>query len=113
MKGKSYAKINKQLAELEPFLEGLEKKVAKVFEPHDEAINVLSCKAEQYGPKTWVTVSRMYSYLPMNYAILKALAEAFGTENFEIGNMARSGCETCDHGSSYSHTFSFVREDLD
>lgn len=57
-----------------------------------------------------ILTSRMYSYLPLTYKIMKNLAEVFGTEDYTTNQEHLTGCETCDYGSSYSHDFTYSIE---
>lgn len=57
-----------------------------------------------------VEVSRMYEFLPLTFAHLKKLAVIFGTERFAVDQDSYKGCETCDYGSKYTHTFTFQRD---
>jgi len=39
------------------------------------------------------------------FPTLLALRELFGTEKINVDDYAQGGCETCDYGSDYGHTF--------
>lgn len=52
-----------------------------------------------------IVVERMYSYVEVQFSHLQDLSELFQTQNINIGDRDfYSGCETCDHGSSYRVT---------
>lgn len=54
-----------------------------------------------------IELSQMYEYLEVqiNYETLKKVSEFFETENINVDQDFSSGCETCDYGSKYTHTF--------
>lgn len=51
-----------------------------------------------------VRVSQMYEFVNLTFAILKQISEHYGTDEIDVDDYARSGCDTCDYGSSYTHT---------
>lgn len=56
-------------------------------------------------------VTGMYEYdnrvLPKD-EVLQKLAEEFGYSNYDVyDDISNSGCETCDHGSSYGKAIRF------
>ncbi len=54
-----------------------------------------------------VTVGKMYSApcIVVNLSNLMKLSEMFGTEKIDVDNYANAGCDTCEYGSDYGHTF--------
>jgi hypothetical protein len=52
-----------------------------------------------------ICVKKMYEFVPMNFKVLKGLGELFGTDQIDVDNWSRSGCQTCDYGSSYEVKF--------
>lgn len=82
--------------------------VEKVFEepgytPHLDVI----VETVDDGATKVVKVERMYSYVDLTFERTEALAGIFGTRNYVVDEWSREGCETCDYGSEYVHTFSF------
>lgn len=51
-----------------------------------------------------IEVGQMYEYVGLNFAKLMKLSELFGTQEIDVDNYAQEGCESCDWGSSYTHT---------
>ena len=52
-----------------------------------------------------ITINCMYEAPSPTLAVLKNLAEFFGTENInDDDHFANGGCETCDYGSSHGYT---------
>jgi hypothetical protein len=52
-----------------------------------------------------ITLNCMYAAPSPTLAVLRQLAEFFGTENInDDDHFANEGCETCDYGSSYGYT---------
>lgn len=47
--------------------------------------------------------AEMYEAPTLTFALLRALADYYGTELIHIDSIAKSGCETCDYGSLYGH----------
>lgn len=99
MKTTTGAKINKLVSTLE-------EEVRAVFDflsyNHDKITVAVR------GDKVDVQVSQMYEYVDLTFAKLKALAEVFGTEDFNMDGWSSSGCETCDYGSQYVKEFTFT-----
>lgn len=56
-----------------------------------------------------LSYGKMYEAPTLNFSALMKLSELFGTENIDVDNYSRGGCETCDWGSDYGHTIQ-VRE---
>lgn len=48
-----------------------------------------------------------------NYELLKSLAELFRTTAINVDDYNMGGCETCDWGSSYGHTFNIEHPNVD
>lgn len=81
--------------------------------PDPDAIQYKTEKEVESVPKTYevevrgtnadfhFSYARMYEAPPLGYKQLRALVEYFGTEKIDTSSFANSGCETCDHGSSY------------
>ena len=88
-------------------VEDIQKRVREVFQDdfgkYDHADVVVSENAHAIR----VEVSKMYEHIELNFDKLLKLAEIFGTQNFKIKEWSNSGCETCDYGSSYVHTFTY------
>lgn len=72
-----------------------------------ENIKIRSIK---HGTGIEIDTWSMYSAPSINFAMMKKLAEFFGTEKLDIDNMTinSKGCETCDHGSQYGHTIQIL-----
>ena len=73
--------------------------------PENEYMYGGKVKVTETGDTYQVEVSRMYDHFEVSFDVLKKLAELFGTESFNVDKDSSSGCETCDWGSKYSHTF--------
>jgi hypothetical protein len=52
-----------------------------------------------------IEASQMYEYINVTFALMKELAELFGTDKIDTDQESSSGCETCDYGSDYIVTF--------
>ena len=78
--------------------------IAGAFDNKAEKVEVT-----MYGGEIQVEVSRMYEYLPITFNVLMKLSEIFGTREFGTNQHSFNGCETCDYGCSYTHTF-FIRK---
>lgn len=52
-----------------------------------------------------VELYKMYDYFGINYQSLKKISEFFDTENIDVDQSSTRGCETCDYGFKYTHTF--------
>lgn len=39
----------------------------------------------------------------INMALLKSIADHFGTDNIDVDSISQGGCETCEYGSLYGH----------
>lgn len=53
-----------------------------------------------------ISVQKMYeSPIVVNFALLKKISEKFKTDKVDVDDWGRGGCESCDYGSSYGHTF--------
>ncbi len=49
-----------------------------------------------------VDITRMYSYVKLQFKTLDAISKLFQTDQINLENGHQySGCETCDYGSSY------------
>ena len=49
-----------------------------------------------------IQISTMYEYVPMNFGLLKKIADACQSEDIRVADQYSSpGCETCDYGSNY------------
>ncbi len=55
----------------------------------------------------------MYSYVNINFKFLKQLSEIVGSDEINDERFSMSGCETCDHGSSYEVTLHIKNAKLD
>lgn len=45
----------------------------------------------------------------LNFKILKALGELFGTDEIDVDDYCNSGgCDTCDYGSDFGHTIQIM-----
>jgi len=55
-----------------------------------------------------IEASQMYDYVNVTFALMKGLAELFGTDKIDTDQTSSSGCETCDYGSDYCVTFTIV-----
>lgn len=53
-----------------------------------------------------VQISKMYEFVNLNFATLKKISERYGTDKIDVDDYAQSGCDSCDYGSSYTHTIS-------
>lgn len=52
-----------------------------------------------------INISRQYSHPKLTFAVLKKISELFDTERIDTyDEWSRSGCDTCDYGSSYGYT---------
>lgn len=55
--------------------------------------------------KVSIAVSCMYAAPSPTLAVLRQLADFFGTDNInDDDHFSNGGCETCDYGSSYGYT---------
>lgn len=94
--------------------EELKDKVAQVFREAEPSYVIqtdfkVEVEEDTQGEIMTVHAFQMYDYLPLSFSILQKLSEIFGTTDFGVSQYERSGCETCDYGSCYSHTFTFKR----
>jgi hypothetical protein len=60
-----------------------------------------SSKRGRYG--FVITAGNMYDAPDMNFTILKAIGEFFGTDEVDVDDYSFGGCESCDYGSDYGH----------
>jgi hypothetical protein len=56
-----------------------------------------------------ITYGCMYSSPSLDFGKLVKLSKLFGTENIDVDNYSRRGCDSCDWGSDYGHTIQ-IRE---
>jgi hypothetical protein len=65
----------------------------------------LTVEVESDGDGWRLTLTKMYGYVPVNFAFLFKLSEFFGgTKNVNDNRYASAGCDSCDYGSSYTVT---------
>lgn len=69
----------------------------------DLKVTIAPIKNEK-GSGFEIKISQEYEYVDMNFEILFNLAEYFGTKKIDIDNWSSRGCDTCDYGSSYTHS---------
>ena len=89
--------------------------VLKVYKDSQDHISDLKVKGaivkgRTYKGGAWrvqVNIVAQYEYVPMSLRIMMALAEVFGTMDYDIDNWSRRGCETCDYGSQYTKQIEF------
>jgi len=52
-----------------------------------------------------VYINNEYEKVPFSSKMILGIGKYFNIEDFETDEHDQSGCETCDHGSSYGYTF--------
>ncbi len=69
----------------------------------DGSLDDLAVEIEQNKQLTFrIQITRMYSYVVIQFKTLDALAKLFKTDQINLSDGDHScGCETCDYGSSY------------
>ena len=65
----------------------------------------------EYDTYYVVKVEQMYNYVNCSLDNLLKLSDFFDTKNINIDDYFFNGCETCDHGSSYTKEF-YVKEEV-
>ena len=63
-----------------------------------------------------ISASAMYEHpvsREVNIEFLCALSELFKTKKIDVDDWANGGCETCDYGSSYGHSFQIYEAGVD
>jgi len=73
------------------------------YQGDDGSLDDLAVKIEQNTQLTFhIKITRMYSYVVIQFKTLDALAKLFKTDQINLSDGDHSsGCETCDYGSSY------------
>ena len=51
-----------------------------------------------------LSYGKMYERPGLTFSDLKQLSDLFGTDNIDVDDYSRGGCDTCDFGSDYGHT---------
>lgn len=97
---------------LTPFLATLGAALNKIVAPDDKDDDycrdvVVTIRDEKY-PEVKVEVHREYDRITLNLKKLIAMATLFGTDEIVVDDISMRGCPTCDYGSKYGHTFTFV-----
>lgn len=70
-----------------------------------EEIQGWKLEIKQEDSTVYITASRMYNYLPLNFDTMKVISEILGTTKIDDAQRTHhSGCETCDYGSKYQWT---------
>lgn len=69
-----------------------------------------SIKFKKHPDGFEIEIYSMYDPPPVDFGMMKALSEFFGTEKIDLDSMCidKGGCETCDHGSQYGHTIQIL-----
>ncbi len=100
-------------------IETIKENLKKVFseEPYDRNFKVTVIPTTRKGkPALDITVSAMYSTPRYDgegglLGFAKAMEEATGCNGLDITDeYSRSGCDTCDYGSSYGKTYTVWEE---
>jgi len=92
-----------------PFLNELPIKIKELFKDVDKDFNKIEVKISDYAyPQIDITISKMYGFVELSVKHLLRLADLVGTDEIKVNQYSHQGCETCDYGSSYEHTFTFT-----
>ena len=73
------------------------------YQGDDGSLDDLAVEIEQNKQLTFrIQITRMYSYVVIQFKTLDALAKLFKTDQINLSDGGHSsGCETCNYGSSY------------
>lgn len=83
-----------------------ENQVENIFSDPERPHRSLEVKITEHSGHINVLVSQEYEHVQVTFAHLQLLSEIFNTDCIDIGEKNEfSGCETCDHGSSYMVNF--------
>lgn len=70
------------------------------------------CEVSNIDDKSFeLTISSSYSAPEINFKILLAFSEYFGTTEIDVDNYSidNPGCDTCDWSSEYGHTIQIYK----
>jgi len=81
--------------------EKVTERVMEIFDCAEKEITVRKSSKK----KVVIEIKQMYEFVPCGFKQLKGLSELFGTDDINVDSDHFNGCETCDYGSSYEHTF--------
>lgn len=92
----------------------LENKIKEIFFVSNNSWDELEVSITEYRTnEVKLTISKMYEYVDISFENLQKLSEVFETKKINVGSPEFSnGCETCDHGSSYTQTIYLKEIDL-
>lgn len=98
----------------------LGQKLYDIFEEEEKpdkefsSLHEINVSIYKYSQGLEIRVYRMYDWypIPFNYNVSEKISKLLGTRNFEVDKFSRTGCETCDYGSSYGHEFFVLYKDL-
>ena len=79
----------------------MDEKVCKFIKISDEEWPIRKISDGHLGSGYELDFTEMYEPPDITYKLLSVVSEFFGTDEIDIDNMSRRGCESCDYGSRY------------